>query len=70
MAGDTFLLQHENTQVEGDGVEAGREGNPRAGFPGCCMMKVDLLPHPGRFAAEIGVIRARCHTGCHQYVAI
>ena len=34
------------------------------------MMKVDLLTHPGRFAAEIGIIRARRHTGSHQSVAI
>ena len=64
------LLRHHDAQIEGDGIEpAGKTDTRAAGFRRLVMFG-NLLCHPCRFAAQIGIIGAGFDTGGNQIVAI
>jgi hypothetical protein len=69
-AGLHLVLQHEHAQVERDRIEAAGEHDARTAGPGLCLVGVDHLAHPGRFATQVHVVDAAGGTGGHQFVAI
>ena len=64
------LLQKEDSEIKGNGVEATRKHDARAGGLRGLAIFADHRRHPGRLPAEVHIVGAGRSTGRHQTLAV
>ena len=69
-AAHRLLLQHQNAEIEGDGIEAGGEADARPAFLRRRVVFADHVVDPGRLAGEVAVVRAVFRAGLHQRLSV